>query len=781
MFKLNLEAAFAQALALQRAGHLNEASRIYREVLAAQPGHPAALHNLGAVALQGGEAEQARRLLEAAAAALPERGEYRLTLAEALLQCGEPQAAGDTLQAAPARALPAAVALRARAAAAAENAALGREPPAESAQALLAAYNAGRYDEAEVIARQLVAAFPASGFAWKVLAAARLSQGREATAVAERAAALLPEDAEAHFALARERQREGRWPAAESGLRRAIALRPAFAEAHLNLGIALKALGRADEALASFRAAIAVQPDFADGHINEGVMLYEAAQPAAAMACFRAALALRPDYFEALTNLGRTLLDLGLCGEAESCYRRALAQRPDEPRAHCDLGNALYLAGNPVAAVQAYRRALSLKPDFHEAHGNLLMIANGYLAEDGAIDLAAESRAYGERLARLVPRPPAEAAWRGRADPEKPLRVGLVSADFRAHPVSFFLESVLAALPREGIALYAYSNNVVEDEATARLKGRFDHWRTIAALDDDGAEAAVRGDGIDLLVDLSGHTSGHRLPLFARKPAPLQAAWLGYFASTGLAAMDYVLGDRRVLPEGEEGHFVERPWRLPDSYLCFTPPPFDLAPGPLPALERGSITFGSFNNLAKVNDRVVALWARLLQALPAARLVLKTPQLNDATLRAGLRARFAGHGIAAERLILLERSPRAELLAAYRSVDIALDPFPYPGGTTSLEALWMGVPVLTLRGRRFVGHVGESILHTAGLADWVAQDEDDYLRRAAAFAADLPALAALRAQLRPQLLASPLCDAPRFARHLAEAWRGMWREWCARQ
>lgn len=779
MVELNLEAALAQAVALQRAGHLNEAARIYQEILAAQPGHPAALHNLGAVALQGGEAVQGRRLLEAAVAAQPERGEYRLTLAEALLQCGESQAALLALQAAPVRDLPAAAALRERVGRAEQNAVLRREPPAEAAQALLAAYAAGRHHEAEILARQLVAAYPASGFAWKALAAARLSQGREAGAEAERAAALLPQDAEAHFALARERMREGRWAEAEDGLRRAIALRPAFAEAHLNLGIVLKELGHAEAALASFRASVAAQPDFADGHINVGVMLYEAAQPEAAVACFRRAVALRPDYFDALKNLGRALLDLGWCGEAEDCYRRALATRPDEPAAHCDLGNALYLSGDPAAAVACYRQALALKPDFHEAHGNLLMIANGYLTEDSAIDLLQESRAYGARLARLAPR--AAPDWRGRAQPEKRLRVGLVSADFRGHPVSFFLESTLAALPRAELELFAYSHNRVEDETTQRLKRQFDLWRPIAALDDAAAEARIRADGIDLLVDLSGHTGGHRLPLFARKPAPLQASWLGYFATTGLAQMDYVIGDRWVLPAEEEGHFVERPWRLPDSYLCFTPPPFALEAGPLPALAEGRLTFGSFNNLAKLNDEVVALWARLLQALPQARLFLKTPQLDDEALRARVRARFAAHGIAAERLLLEGRLPRAELLAAYRRVDIALDPFPYPGGTTSLEALWMGVPVLTRRSPRFVGHVGESILNTAGLAEWVARDDEDYLRRAVALAGDLPALAALRAALRPQLLASPLCDAPRFAGHLAAAWRGMWRDWCARQ
>jgi predicted O-linked N-acetylglucosamine transferase (SPINDLY family) len=773
----NSQSAFEEALAHQRAGDLERAEALYRAVLDAQPGHAAALHNLGALALQAGQPEAARPLIAGALAALPGRGEYRLTLAEALLQCGEPQAAQDALRDAPAAlALPAA-ALRARAAAAIDHAARGSDPPADAARTVLEAYGAGRHEAAEIIARRMVTSYPASGFAWKALAAARQARGREAGAAAEKAASLLPEDAEALSLLAVERLRRGRAPEAETLLRRALVLRPGQAETLFNLGVVLQELGRPQEAIDCFGRSLDLRPDYVEALVNAGLALYETGQTDAAAEHLRRALALRRDSHETLLALGTILAEQGQIGEAEACYRRAAALRPGEGFVHTGLGNVLAVAGRLDEALQAYRRAAELAPDFAGAYSNLLLIANS-AAETPSRELLQEARAFGARFA------PPDAPWpcpARRADPQKRLRIGLVSGDFRAHPVGLFLESAIAALPEEELELFAYSTNRVEDAQTARFKALVPRWRAIEAMRDAEAAARIREDAIDILVDLSGHTAGNRLPLFARKPAPVQATWLGYFATTGLAAMDYVIGDRWVLPEGEEGHFVERPWRLPDSYLCFTPPQFDLAPGPLPALESGRITFGCFNNLMKLGDAVVAAWARLLQSVPEARLFLKTTQLSDAGLRARTLARFAARGVAPERLLLEGRAPRAELLAAYRSVDIALDPFPYPGGTTSLEALWMGVPVLTLRGERFVSRVGESILHTAGLADWVAQDEDDYLRRATDFAADLPALAALRAQLRPQLLASPLCDAPRFARHLAEAWRGMWREWCARQ
>ena len=311
-----------------------------------------------------------------------------------------------------------------------------------------------------------------------------------------------------------------------------------------------------------------------------------------------------------------------------------------------------------------------------------------------------------------------------------------------------------------------------------RIKACCKTWRFIPNISDEVLAKHIRDDSIDILIDLSGHTDRNRLPLFAWKPAPVQMTWLGYFASTGVEAIDYLLADPWTLPESEEPNFTETIWRLPETRLCFTPPDVTINVGTLPALDNGYVTFGCFNHLTKMNDGVVALWARILTAIPESRLFLKTRHLEAASAQQSVIKRFESRGINAGRLILESYAPRADYLAAYNRIDIVLDPFPYTGGTTSVEALWMGVPVLTLAGRQFLARQGVGLLMNAGLPEWVATDQDDYLSRAVAHASDLQRLASLRAGLREQVLASPIFDAPRFARHFEAALRGMWEKWC---
>ncbi|WP_439896878.1 O-linked N-acetylglucosamine transferase family protein, partial [Burkholderia ubonensis] len=359
----------------------------------------------------------------------------------------------------------------------------------------------------------------------------------------------------------------------------------------------------------------------------------------------------------------------------------------------------------------------------------------------------------------------------------RPLRVGFVSGDLRQHPVGIFLESVLAHLDRTRIDLRVYVTSDEEDAITARLKPHAGGWRSIAGLAREAAARMIHDDGIDVLVDLAGHTQDSGLAVFGWKPAPVQASWLGFFASTGCDAIDYFIGDACTLPDAEAHHFVEKPWRLPDSWLCFTPPAYDVAVGPLPMAARGHPTFGCFGKLVKIGDDVVRVWSRLLHELPAARLLLKAQELDRASVRDATIARFARHGIDAARLEFEGATPRADYFAAYNRIDVALSPFPYPGGTTTAEALWMGVPVLGVKGSRFVTHICESVLHAAEMGDWIADDEDAYLAKAIDAVRDRERLAALRAGLRARLLASPLCDARRFAAHLEAAFLGMWQRY----
>lgn len=567
-------------------------------------------------------------------------------------------------------------------------------------------------------------------------------------------------------------QQAGRFDEAEAVYRRILAVRPDDADARHLMG--LVAYHRGDHAAAVDWIMSALEKRASEIYYgNLGNALGARGMIAAAIESYRQALALKPDYVPAHNNLGNMLRDQGQFDEAVKCFETVIALKPDYAEAYNNLANALVDLGDLSGAIDAYRKAIALRPDLLQARSNLLFIL-AYRDDLTQADYLREAVAFGEAAAAAA-RP--FAAWPAATrEPGRPLRVGVVSGDLKVHPTGHFLESILAHVDRRRIELVAYPTRRLEDALTARIKPRFAQWTPIAGLSDEAAARRIRDDRIDVLMDLSGHLNFNRLPLFAWRPAPVQVSWLGYFASTGLAAIDYLLGDAHVLPAGCDNEYVERIWRLPDSYLCFTPPSEDVAVGPLPSLSRRYVTFGCFNHLMKMNDGVVEAWARILHAVPRSRLFLKARQLDVREARETTFARFEAHGIDSRRIVLEGRSPRAEYFAAYRNVDIALSPFPYPGGTTSVEGLWMGVPVLCRRGDRFLSNICASMLHSAGLEDWIARDNDDYVAKAVAFASDTQRLAVLREGLRERVMASPLCDAARFARHLETALEQMWRE-----
>ncbi|RYE78114.1 MAG: hypothetical protein EOP19_21955, partial [Hyphomicrobiales bacterium] len=353
------------------------------------------------------------------------------------------------------------------------------------------------------------------------------------------------------------------------------------------------------------------------------------------------------------------------------------------------------------------------------------------------------------------------------------------------HPVAQFLGHLLPQFDRRDVDIRLYANQAKGDNITAQLKQDADGWHPIHDLDDSAAEQLIRSHEIDVLIDLSGHTGGNRMPLFARRPAPVQAAWLGYSGTTGLAAIDYIIADENVIPPGDEHHFAETPLRLPDVYLCYDPPNltgFTATVAPPPVLANGFVTFGTYNKLDKVSDATVACWAAVLKAVPDSRLLLKAKPLEMDEVRQATAARFAAHGIAVERLLLKSQTASALLhFQSYSEIDICLDPFPYNGTTTTCDAFWMGVPMVTLVGDRFISRVGSSLLRAVGLGDLVAENVEDYVAIAARLASDVPRLERIRASLRHDLLTSPLGDAPRFARSFEAALRQTWRTWCATQ
>lgn len=557
-----------------------------------------------------------------------------------------------------------------------------------------------------------------------------------------------------------------------------VDLYPGVADFHGNLGAAWHALGRFDLAIACYEKALSIESKFPEAEYNLGNALKDLGRFAEAVARYRRALVLKADYPDAHNNLGVVLQTLGKPAEAIGHYQQALALNPDYAEACNNLGNALRDQGRLDEAVAAYRQALRSRPDFPEAHGNLLFTLN-------AISTASPEAVYQEHrdferyfAARLdgVRQPHANSR-----DPERKLKIGYVSPDFREHPVAKFFEPLLARHDPACFETYCYYNRPFGDASTARLRAMSGQWREIWNLSDDQAARLIREDGIDILVDLAGHTAANRILVFARKPAPLQVSWLGYPNTTGLAAIDYRFCDAYTDPVGEaENYHAETLLRLPQSFLCFVPPPDCPAVSAPPLVEKGWVTFGSFNNFAKITPQVLALWGRLLQAVPDSRLILKYGGLDDGATAQRLHALFESHGIAAGRVELLGKTPSyRDHLECYARVDIALDPFPYNGTTTTCEALWMGVPVISLAGGVHAARVGVSLLHNAGLAAWVAADTEAYQRIATELAGNPDFLKQSRATLRERLLASPLMDSARFAANVESAYRGIWRKWCA--
>ena len=551
---------------------------------------------------------------------------------------------------------------------------------------------------------------------------------------AERALATLPGFVFGWKALAVARQALGK-DALEAAAQ-AARLSPGDPEAQVNLGNILREAGRLDEALAALRQAVTLNPRQPAFRLNFANALRAAGQLAAAEAELRAAIGLAPGFAEAHNNLGHTLFGQpGRLPEAIACYRQALALQPDFRAAAENLLFALnYLDGVPPAAMRQ-------------------------TAEQVAARLAAAAPV-------LPPLPPRPAGF--------PLRVGLVSGDFRRHSVGNLLAPVLEALAGEPFEIHVFANQRVEDEVSQRIRAAVAAWHPVWGMSDGALAELVRAQSIDLLVDLAGYTAQNRLAVFAARPAPLQLAWLGYFATTGLGSIDYVLGSPDVTPASEADHFSEKCWRLPHTYYVFEPPALDLAPA---APRHGAPVLGCFSNLAKLSEPLLSTWCTLLAEVPEATLFLKAPQLASPEVRSALLARFARGGVGAERLRLEAGSSYRDYLEAYREVDLILDTTPFAGGLTSCEALWMGVPVLAWRGDRMIGHQGEMILRAAGLDDFIATDPADYVARAAAALRRRgePADLALRAGLRSRLLASPLCDVAGFARELSSAWQAMWQ------
>ncbi len=571
----------------------------------------------------------------------------------------------------------------------------------------------------------------------------------------------------------------GRMQEAAESHERAIALKPDFAEAWYNLGNARLNLGRLDEAEAAYNRSLALRPDLAEAYGNLGSVRRGQDRMDEALAFFDRALEMEPRLASAHFSRAETLAELGRLDEAVEASQRAIALWPDYAPAHSGLG-AVYMAQGKLDAARAeWEQALELYPNYADARSNLLLSLN-YRSDITAEESLAAHRKWDE--AHGAGSAPESAPPANDRDPARRLKVGYVSGDFRIHPGGYFLAGVLPAHDPASVEVFCYSNSPYADDAmTTRIRQAVPNWRSIRGISEVDAAEMIRADGIDILVDLSGHTAHNRLRVFALKPAPVRASWLGYPNTTGLAAMDYLVTDAATSPPESAAWMSEALVRLPHGRLCYAPPAYAPEPAPPPSEARGYVTFGSFNNLTKVGPQVVRLWAAVLKAAPGSRLLLKWPALGQETTREGLLQAFAAEGIGAERLELRPYSPHEQMLGEYADMDVALDPFPFGGGLTSAEALWMGVPVVTLPGATPASRQTLAFLKAVDLEDLAAPSPEAYVERAVALAGDIGRRKALRAALRDRMAASPLTDGKAFVPALEAAYRQMWKGWTAGQ
>jgi predicted O-linked N-acetylglucosamine transferase (SPINDLY family) len=582
-----------------------------------------------------------------------------------------------------------------------------------------------------------------------------------------------PRNAEVVHLLGLVKYQMGRRDEAIELLRRAISLDGSVPHFHSNLASVLGKSGRPEEAVACLREAIRLKPDFAEAHNNLGVALEAFGRLDDAVVAHGEALRLRPGYAECHNNLANVLLKRGPVSAAVAEYQRAIALKADYPEAYCNLAGAYCELGEVDRAIACQRRVIEMRPNWPNPHSDLLFTLH-YDAACTPEVLYAEHVRWAERHAK--PLYAEIQLHRNDRAPDRRIRIGYLSPNFRNHPVTRFLEPILQSYDASAFEIFCYSDVAEPDAVTQRLRAGAHVWRDVLGLRDNDLAELIRKDGIDILVDLTGHMAAHRLLVFARKPAPVQVTYLGYPDTTGLATIDYRITDSIHDPPGlTDRYHMERLLRLDPCCWCFQPDELGMEVGPLPSLSAGRVTFAALNRLAKSTPQMMATWATILRSIPGSMLkVLVGPQSTGDTQLYDL---FERHGLPKDRLVLVGRCNRKQYLEQFRSTDIALDTYPYNGHTTTCDALWMGVPVVSLAGSTHVSRAGLSVLSTVGLEDLVATTPDAYVDRAISLTKDLSSLARLRSSLRRRMQSSPLLDAAGLTARLERAFRDMWKTW----
>ena len=549
----------------------------------------------------------------------------------------------------------------------------------------------------------------------------------------------------------------------------AISLNDSFAEAYNNLGSAMREVNNLPEALEYLKKATKVKPNYFEAFNNLGGAYQESGNNKEALNNFKKAIEIRPNYPEAYNGLGLSFESLAMYEESLSSYEKAIKLNPSYEKPYNNIANLLGHLGKYDEATLNYHKAIKIKPDYAKAYSNLLFNLNYKTNFSPNIYL------YEAKKFRANCKPKKKLFFKYQYDKNpKKLKVGLVSADFGNHPGGYFTLSTLKELKNKKFEFVAYATTNRKDEFSDHFKPLFSKWNLIEKKKDEEIVEDIFKEGIHILIDLQGHSSKNKLPIFMHKAAPIQVSWLAQ-GSTGINEIDYFIGSSHITPAKEENHYVEKIWRLPEISQCFTPPFFDVQINKLPALENNFFTFGSINKLTKVSDDTVNLWSSILKSIPNSKLLLKNKDFENNNIRENTYLRFSKHNINKDRLILEGEAPtRSELLETYNKIDIALDTFPFQGNTTTCEAAWMGVPVLTLKGDRYLFHFGESINSNLGMQNWIARDYEEYISKAIRFSSDLKELKKIRSTLRETALKSPVFNAVKFANNFSKMLWEMW-------
>ncbi len=788
MAQMTLQQAIETGLEHHRAGRLRPAHEMYSQVLQFDPENIDAQHLLGVLAHQMGNHAVAADMIRKAIALNGEIAAMHFNLAEALRMQRE------TIQAA--------VALRR---------AIELDPNYMEAHnnLSLVLFEMGHYAEAEAEARRAMEIDPTAPSPLNNLSNALREMGRleEAIEAALRALHLKSDFPQALNNLGICYARQNRPTEAIVSYKHAIKLKPDFAEAYSNLAAVLGRVGQYDAAVEAAEQAIRIRPDYSDAYNNLGGALKASGKLDQGVLCYEKAVSLRPGFAEAMNNLGLSLKELGRSEEAIKAIRRAIEIKPEFADAYYNLGithkeqskldeavehfnKALSIEPNHLGAVSALaivrmeqgdldtsmdlmRRSLAIEKDW-QIHSNYCLLSNYHpkLSGEEVLEVHKQwDRDYGTHK-----QPPAPHT--NDRNPSRKIRIGYVSPDFKNHAVSHFIEPILGSHDKTAFEVFGYAHVAKPDVISHFLKSKTDQWREIFGKNDDQVEKMIREDQIDILVDLAGHTALNRLTLFSRKPAPVQVSMIGYPSTTGLAAMDYKIADHHSDPEGVDRLYTEKLYRLEGTFWCFRPLDDREPVGDLPAKRNGFVTFGSVNNFAKVSPEVLDLWARIVAAVPKSRIEFQHSALGSEVTRRRVIDAMAKHGVTEDRIEMAGWGGFEQYIDRLRGFDLALDPFPFNGGTTTCHQLFYGVPFITLTGERQVSRMGVSMLNALGMPELIANSTDDYFDKAVALARDVDRMARLRSVIRPTMIESPLCNAIQYTRQLEDGYRKMFATWC---